>query len=189
MKPSKMKPSKIHSAWSFVGRDVEKLVNRWPALTVPIKTSELNAIMVVAISPGTLAASITNRKAKELARVFGDCYTKHPELTVALLKLIRDKWTRPLSQREQIQRHLGTKLFTPTIENGRSRKIYSSEVTDPDLVKMFYSATKQRARDVGAAKKSRQLTPSLRLSTTREMRTACVELERIGFNTGMGRAH
>ena len=170
-------------AWNAVGIAAENLLNSWPKLKQPVKYSELCAIMVVAISPATLAASLANPGAAELAKVLARSYAKNPDLTIALLKVMRAEWDKPLSAEAKIKRHLGTKIWLPG-ESG----ILSRMATDVEVAEHFSPRRNAVLKDIAKAKKARQRLrfPEIVLGVTWELNSALVELHKLGFDVGNG---
>jgi len=191
-KKRRQKPrTHIISAFALVGDEIKKVLRESPQLKRPIKSSELNAIMVVAISPGALAASIANEKAREVARVFAGCYAKNPAITTKLLTAIQEKWNNQKSMPSKVRRILATQVFCKTVGDGKVKMVSTRQLSDLDLLPILFPGNKQSAKNLGAVTQARKRThfSDLVPKRTQKLHAACLALEDMGIDTGMGRTH
>jgi hypothetical protein len=188
-----MRPTKTAiatSAWEYVWSVVLKALRGEPPNT--IGTTQLTAILVVAISPKTLEESIKNEKARELARLFADFYARKPDLTIRLLEVIRKKW-EDASLSARVQKHLTTKAWhePPIWEKGKcvSAGLVTAEVKDSVLHAMLTGQTEgDKMQKAYAVRKARQRIkgPPFILTMSEALYNAVKELRERGFDVGWG---
>lgn len=174
--------------WNYVGHAAEKVLRKWPT-PEPVNDCELCAITVIAIVPEILAASVANAKAAELARVFADCYSKNPDLTLELLRAMRKKWNKQSSIAQRVQRYLATQTWCRFKENGKPAIISTRKMTDGELTATVFNRKSQKTSSYVVSvtqSRKRMEFPSKTLVITRKLKDALDELRHWGFNVGDG---
>ena len=182
-----MRPKiKVHSAWEYVGGAVLKA---WTG-DREIKTcgNQVIAVMVAAINPKALAESVRNKKARELARVFGEFYAVEPDLTLRMLRVIREKWDSH-SVTARVQKHLLTQAYheRPIVKDGKFQKGGKFH-HDASLGELSYAVSPKETITLDAVKKARKRAhaPAWRPWISRELNAALQELRGQGFDVGLG---
>lgn len=162
----------IFSAWNYVGPAVEKEIRNEPPAS--IASSELVAVMVVAICPAALAESVKNEACRELATRFSMFYQRRPDVVLRLLATIRKVWT-DTTPAARVRRHILTQAWTQdTVTNAQKEIVIAAEL------KLKLSAVKW------AMQQARVKLPSFRPKITRELLDALVELRRLKYDVGLG---
>jgi hypothetical protein len=174
--PKRVSPS--YSAWQFVGNDVLKALRGEPKRT--ISSSQIVAIIVTAINPAALAASVKNNKARELARVFSDFYTAKPDLTLRLLQVIRKRWNDD-SFTSKVQKRLTTEAWfeKPQWKDG---KLIANGILMQDAKDVNFD----QDRDRTVQKARQRIRPVPLLNITTALYLAMKELQHLGFDVGTG---
>lgn len=180
---------KVFSAWEYVGSEVLKTWKAWKAKPkTPITGSQIVAVLTVAINPATLAESVRNVKAHELARVFGEFYAAEPELTLKLLGVIRKKWNDQ-SITAKVQRHLLSKAWhvRPIVKHHKwiQQGVFHHEVKDADL-RVVVSPKESITLDAVKKARQRACPPVWRPTTSVELHNALQELRAQGLDVGLG---
>jgi len=174
------------SAWEYLAPAVMRLLNREAKSTGPITigSTHLQAVIVVALRPDTLGASLKIPEAGELARVFSEFYSEHPDLTLKLLAEIRKTWNNA-SIAAKVRKQCLTKIWL-TRPQDKIAGVITTDAKDDAIRYAIDSRLKPKATE--AVKKARQRLKGAdrQLSITRALWAALRVLRERGFDVGDG---
>ncbi|MSU20961.1 MAG: hypothetical protein EXS30_06150 [Pedosphaera sp.] len=178
---------KFYSAWEYLGPFVMKLIDRAAKKPgyKPIGYWSIHAVIVVAINPSTLKASLRIPGAGELSKLFAEFYADRPDLTIELMTVIRAKWN-DVSIAAKVQKECLTKVWH-TRPKHRVKGEFTTDAKDDSI--RFKVDPRLKPKATEAVKKARlrvRLPTHERFGTTPELRAALRVLRDEGFDVGDG---
>ena len=178
---------KLYSAWEYLGPDVMKVINRESEKPgyKPIGYWLVHSVIIVALNPSTLQASMTIPGAGELSKLFAEFYADRPDLTIELMTVIRAKWNDG-SIAAKVRKECLTKVWHTRPSRG-VRGEFTTDAKDDSI--RFKVDPRLKPEATGAVRKARQRVTAPtqeRFGITPELRAALRVLRDHGFDVGDG---
>lgn len=171
------------SPWTFLGAEIEALMANHSG--DDISSSQLIAVMTVAIEPATLKIALGDTVARPLADAYAAALCANADMAAAIFKTVRDRWHNPNpSDSDIVWRFIATNAWAPVVkDNGKVRlDILAHHFSDEELSRAI---VKGGGRPINATSikviRGRMRLPKARLKVSTEFHAALHRLRDLGF--------